>query len=904
MMSKSLLTPATLRHTLSRLYSGGKGQGIVIIGGGAYLPSAYIAIRHLRSLGCGLPIQLWCLNSAEIPPFWSKISSPLEVETVDARRIEFANDFPRLGGYECKVHAIVSCPFEQVLLLDADNIPLQNPAFLFESPQLAAYGQVFWPDFLYPPGHKFAIRSRAWADLKLPPQNGIELESGQLLIDRKRWWENLQISRAMNVASTQVYNNWTWGDKDTFTLAWELGGKPYYVVPHRPRFIDAGHDTVLWQHSFDGSRLFQHQRKWFAPPEQMKDLLLPGEQLTEQSLGYLHEFWRAAANAGISAIPTPQAQRTLVREKSESNPKDAREWLKRGIKALADGQPSTAVKQASQAVALDPNNAGFRIDLAAILCQANRPAEAIPHLLKALSLRRNLPDVHNNMGVALEQLERYEEATAAFENAARLEPSRLTGQLNLGRLQRKCGTPAKSLETFCAALRQDADCTHGYDGVVNATDDLGDAKTKIDAIRQLLRLKPQSPHLRSSYLYELHYLPGMDRKTLFGEHREWDRRFGNPSSVTARDDRRPYANRRIRVGYVSPDFRHHTVPKFIGGVLAHHDRDRFEVFCYSDTSQEDHVSRQFRAWAEHWRDIVGLPDHRAKQIIEDDQIDILVDLRGHAASNRLTLFAKRVAPIQINMVGYFDTTGLAAMDYHLTDSHQDPAGLAEQYHTERLLRMPVSCWCYRPDDQTPDVNEPPCNSSSHVTFGSVNKIIKVSEPCARLWSRVLERVPNSRLLLIAVSENAADSIRSLFSKFGLPPKRVDFDIKCANYHDYLERFGKIDIALDTSPFSGITTTCDGLWMGVPLVSCGGDIAVSRAGTSILHGAGLQELAAQTEEQFVDLAVDLAGDQQRLRELRLAMRDRMRTSALMNAVQFTQQLETHYQSAWQRWLQSH
>ena len=891
-----------MRYLTQRPFVATQGRGVVIVGGGAYLPSAYIAIRHLRSLGCGLPIQLWCLNSAEIPSFWTKLASTFDVETVNAGSAPFAGDFPRLGGYECKIHAITACPFEHVLLLDADNIPLQNPTFLFDSPQFATYGQVFWPDFPYPAGHKFAIRSRAWTDLKLLAQSGIELESGQLLIDRKRCWETLQVVRALNVASAEVFNNWTWGDKDTFTLAWELGGKPYYVVPHRPRFIDAGRDTVLWQHSFDGSRLFQHQRKWFAAPQQMKDLLLPGELLTEASLEYLQEFWSAADHAGVSAMPAPQV-RILAKENSDSHPNDAREWLKRGMKALAEGQPSTAVEQASRAIALEPNNAGVRIDLAAILCQANRPAEAITHLLKALTLRENLPDVHNNLGVALEQLDRYEEAAVAFANAAKLEPSRLTGRLNLGRLQRKCGTSAKSLETFATVLRQDADCTPAYDGIINAADDLGEAKSKIDAIQQLLRLKPQSPHLRSSYLYELHYLPGIDRETLFREHSEWDRRFGNPSSVTLHDDRRPDANRRIRVGYVSPDFRHHTVPKFIGGVLAHHDRDRFAVFCYSDATQEDHVTRQVRAWAEHWRDIVGLPDHRVKQIIDDDQIDILVDLRGHAASNRLTLFAKRVAPIQINMVGYFDTTGLAAMDYRLTDAHQDPVGLSEQYHTERLLRMPVSCWCYRPDDDAPDLAEPPCTRNGHVTFGSVNKIIKVSEPCARLWGRLLEKVPSARLLLVAVSENAADSIRSRLSEFGFPPERFDFDIKCADYRDYLQRFSKIDIALDTSPFNGITTTCDGLWMGVPLVSSGGEIAVSRAGTSILHGVGLPELAAQTEEEFVDLAANLAGDQQRLRELRLTMRDRMRGSALMNAVQFTQQLESHYQSAWQRWLQS-
>lgn len=898
--------PDIIQRSLHRTpsYPGGKGRGIVIVASAAYLPSAFVAIRHLRAHGCQLRVQLWHFGESDIPPFFRTLADSCGAELVDAFAAAGAGDFHRLGGWECKIHAIVACPFEQVLLLDADNIPLMDPSFLFDCEQFTRYGQVFWPDFFYQPESKYALRPLAWRELGLPARVGLELDSAQLLVDRKCCWRELQVCRLLNIYSEQCYDRWTWGDKDTFTLAWLLTHRSYFVVPIRPRFVQPDGDSVFWQHWVDGSKLFQHQRKWFHAPQKMADFLQEDELLKEQSLDYLREFWDAARAAGqesqLSAmlIRQPRQEKTISRTKMSAS--TAEDWQRLGTVAFARGELADALDHLKQAVALAPGKASLRVDLAALLSKSNQPTEAIPHLLQALRVRGDMPEIHNNLGVVLEQLGRYSESVEACRNATRLRPSYVEAHHNLGKALRKAGDPMGSIHAFREALRLRADSIPAYDGLVNAAEDLGDVELLCASLRRLIELQPDASRVRSSLLYTLHYHPDAGPPELFHEHCEWDRLFGGNAGLV-----RPFKNdrsrdRRIRVGYVSPDFREHTVTKFIGAALEHHDRDRIEVFCYSDVAEPDWVTERIRRDVEHWRDIVGFPDEQVERIVQDDSIDILVDLRGHASGNRMTLFARKPAPVQINMVGYFDTTGLSAMDYRLSDAYQDPPGETERYHRERILRMPGSCWCYMADKDAPDVAPSPLERAGHLTFGSLNKIVKVTDPCAQLWARVLEAVPNSRLLLAVVSEEAMDAIRKRLARAGLPPERLLLVCKTQGRHEYLQRFGQIDIALDTFPFNGITTTCDGLWMGVPCIGLVGATSVSRAGRSILHAAGLGQFSAETPEQFVAAAVQLAQDRNQLRELRLGMRRRLANSRLMDHIGFTRDLEAEYFRIWETW----
>ena len=225
---------------------------------------------------------------------------------------------------------------------------------------------------------------------------------------------------------------------------------------------------------------------------------------------------------------------------------------------------------------------------------------------------------------------------------------------------------------------------------------------------------------------------------------------------------------------------------------------------------------------------------------------------------------------------------------------------SEQYHTQRLVRLAGSCWCYTADEDAPDVSGPPVLKNGYVTFGSLNKIIKVSEPCARIWAGVLDAVPGSRLLLSVAAADAGGVVRKRLESYGLPSDRLIIVDKTRSRRDYLSRFSEIDIALNTWPFNGITTTCDGLWMGVPCVSMTRQTSVSRAGKSILHAAGLSELATESPEAFVEIASSLARDTGRLRELRRSMRDRLLASTLMDHRGFARKLESAYRMMWRAW----
>ena len=468
---------------------------------------------------------------------------------------------------------------------------------------------------------------------------------------------------------------------------------------------------------------------------------------------------------------------------------------------------------------------------------------------------------------------------------------------NRGNVLRKMDRPAEAENHYRAALRLQPGDGEALGGLSSALADMADVSGAVECCRGVVALHPRNPAARGAMLYMIHYSPAFDPDAIYREHREWGRLFCDPlrKSIRLHENSRD-PDRRLRIGYVSPDLREHTVTKFVMAPIQYHDPEQVEIFCYSDVAKPDHVSERIKGMAEQCRQTRKLTDVQFDELIRKDRIDILVDLRGHAADNRLPLFARKPAPVQINMVGYFNTTGLSAMDYRLTDGHMDPPGQTEHLNTERLIRIDPSCWCYTPEPGAPDVSEPPSPKNGYITFGSLNKIVKVSEPCARVWARVLEAVPKSRLLL-AVAGDAAPVVRERLAWMGLPLDRVDILDKAGGSKQYLERFGRIDIAVDTFPFNGITTTCDGLWMGVPCVSVAGQTSVSRAGKSILHAASLHDLCADTPDEFVRIAAELAGATDRLCDLRVNMRDRLLASPLMDHRRFARKLETEYRAMW-------
>jgi predicted O-linked N-acetylglucosamine transferase (SPINDLY family) len=344
----------------------------------------------------------------------------------------------------------------------------------------------------------------------------------------------------------------------------------------------------------------------------------------------------------------------------------------------------------------------------------------------------------------------------------------------------------------------------------------------------------------------------------------------------------------LRIGYISPDFRHHPVAFFLQPVFQHHNRQKFFIACYSAVEKRDATTAFFEQHSSLWRNIVGQTDQQVARQIDDDQIDILIDLAGHTDSNRLPVLAYKPTPIQITWLGYPNTTGMSRVDYRITDANADPLNSADPFYTEKLIRLPDSFFVYQPPSNAPEVIPAPVLANGHVTFGSFNNIAKLTPKMGELWSRILQALPNSRLLIAGAVYSAGDRLRAMIT--GVDPQRIMI-AESTNFESYLRLFEQVDIALDSYPWAGHTTTCHALWMGVPVVSLAGPTAVSRAGVSVMTPLGLlNDWVAFTEADYIQLATRWAQRPAELNALRLGMRDRMRASTILNAERFTRQLE--------------
>jgi len=358
--------------------------------------------------------------------------------------------------------------------------------------------------------------------------------------------------------------------------------------------------------------------------------------------------------------------------------------------------------------------------------------------------------------------------------------------------------------------------------------------------------------------------------------------------------------RRLRIGYVSGDFRDHSVSLFIEPILAWHARGAFEVVCYSNLSRPDEVTQRLRTYAAHWREVHALGDEALANLIREDAIDILVDLSGHSANNRLLAFGRKPAPVQVTYLGYPGTTGLAAMDYRLTDTVVDPAGDGDRWYSERLIRLPDTMWCYRPHEALSEVMPAPALSKGYVTFGSLNHCAKLNPQLFALWARLLARLPESRLIVTSIpAGNAQASLKACFAAAGVDPGRLEIRDRVPR-DQFNALVLQIDIALDSFPYGGTTTTCDALWKCIPVVSLSGDTTASRSGASLLNAVGLGELVAPTAEAYLEIAAGLARDPRRLADMRLALHERIRRSSLVDAERFTRNLENAYREMWRLW----
>ena len=494
-----------------------------------------------------------------------------------------------------------------------------------------------------------------------------------------------------------------------------------------------------------------------------------------------------------------------------------------------------------------------------------------------------------------------ERALECYAHILAIHPDDPEHLIYAAEVNRRAGHLARALELSERALAfrpQDRRAWHVRGSALEELDRLDEA---LDCLRHEHELEPGNIEGHSNLLFLLSRSDLLPPQQVAAEHRRWGELHADPLSAAADPHANlPDPNRPLRIGYVSADFRRHAMAYFAEPFLARHGRRGMRVYGYSNCARPDDVTLHLRGLADKWRDIAALADDEAARLIRNDGIDILIDLSGHTSGNRLLLFARRPAPVQMTWLGYWGSTGMAAMDYRITDEYADPEGEADSHYREQLLRLPHSKWCYLPPAAMPACNTLPAQSRGYVTFGSCCSFPRISNETMRAWAQLLRRLPGARLRMIgAPGDESLDRMLEIFDAAGVYADRLDL-VGRLPLDAYLQQYLQIDIALDPFPCNGATTTCESLWMGVPVISRSGRSGASRSAMSLLTTAGLAQLVARSWDGYVDIALRLATDLPALAQLRATLRQRLRASPLLDAEGFTRDLEALYRDAWRVW----
>jgi len=554
-----------------------------------------------------------------------------------------------------------------------------------------------------------------------------------------------------------------------------------------------------------------------------------------------------------------------------------------------------------RAIAIDPENADANYTLATLLLVRGEPADA-ERLLRAVLMRDpHSVDAHARLFEVYESRGDLPAAAAEMEAVLKERPDWADALYNYGCVLKKLVRLTDAECTFRRALAADPGHFRAYRMLGSVL--LGQCRTDeaLALYRTARERCPDDFDLESAELFALNSSEQIVEDALFARHAAFGTRIEQaypPRFKPFRNVRDP--ERRLRIGYVSGDFCYHVVTLFTLPVIERHDRSAFEVYCYSTGSRVDNYTRQLSARADVWREISSLSESGLGDAINRDSIDILVDLGGHSGIPQLAVFAQQPAPVQATWLGYLNTTGMTRIHYRISDSHADPPGLTDPYHTETLIRLPHSQWCYRPFLSVACAETPPFMRNGYVTFGSFNQALKISRAVRRRWAEILQRLPGSRLVILGVEAGRAqgDLVADLA---GATVDRARITVHpYVSLENYFRSFDAVDIALDTMPYSGGTTTFDALWMGVPVVTAPGSRPSSRSTASILSTAGLPEWIASSPEDYVRLAVESARDEARLIGLRKSLREKLRRSPLMDEERFVRDLEAAYRQMWRSW----
>jgi protein O-GlcNAc transferase len=640
----------------------------------------------------------------------------------------------------------------------------------------------------------------------------------------------------------------------------------------------------------------------------------------------------AEANRHFQAGDLPTARELYVRI-LEADPGNARAYYMLSGIAAQDGDASSAIGLAQRAIALQPAVPEFHFSLASVHLSRGDIREALRGYQEALRLRpdsldyqRSVAGAYLGAGMLNEGVEAYRaiasagkpDARAYFElgkalqlrgnlkeaeetltQAVRLAPDSEGAYLHLAVVRQEQGRPVDAEVPARKAVALAPDLRQARFILARVLGEQGRHLEAVDHFRKLLTAQPDDDAAWSGVLFSMNYSEQFSTREVFEEHVKYGERFAKAPAV-AINASGLQSGRRIRVGYLSPDFWLHSVAHFMLPILSHHDRGAVEVFCYHTGRHEDAMTVRLRDCAEHWRDTAGLSDAELERTLRGDELDILVELTGHSDHHRLTMLARRVAPIQVTYLGYPNTTGVPAIDYRITDARADPPDIAEQFCVEKLVRLPETFLCYAPPAVTVETTAAPVRRNGHITFASFNNFAKLSPVTIRLWSRILASLPDSRLLIKTRGLQDPGLRALLLQRFldqGVDRDRIKLTPPILDQREHLQTYNEVDIALDPFPYHGTTTTLEALWMGVPVVTLEGDRHPARVGASILSCLGLDEFVAHSEDDYVQIATRLSGPSSPLDVLRRSLRSRLSESPLTDGARFTGHLEHAYFRMW-------
>jgi protein O-GlcNAc transferase len=641
--------------------------------------------------------------------------------------------------------------------------------------------------------------------------------------------------------------------------------------------------------------------------------LQPAESAYRQVLAEQPDNIAAMGNLGLILQRAKRLDESvaLFRRLTELTPQDARAHHQLGMTLGMMGRVSECIGPLRRAVQLKPDSADILSTLGNALRELGELADAEAVCRRAISFNPSHAAAHCNLSAVLQTLRRHDEAIVHARRAIALSPEFAEAHYNLGVAlglwalsERRSDRPelepsglGDAVTASRRALELKPDFAEAHSNIGSILQKQGKVEAAIVEMRRAVELAPSSARAHSNLLLALHYISS-DPEQLFQEHLRWGRTHGSVPRFTDYSNDRS-AERKLTIGLVSADFRRHSVAFFLEPILAGHDRGQFEIICYSDVAAPDDTTRRLQGYIEPWRPIAFMPDDRVAEIVRQDRVDILLDLGGHTSNNRLTLFARKAAPIQVTYLGYPNTTGLNAIDYRITDAQADPPGMTDRFNTEKLVRLPRTAWCYRPPRECPEVA---ARGGRDIVFGSFNALPKLADQWIALWSEILQSVPRSRLLLKNLSlrdPGTRDELRARFARESVAD-RIELIGANEGLGEHLAAYNEVDIALDTFPYHGTTTMCEELWMGAPVMTMEGQMHHSRVGVSLVNGIGLPELVARSPQEYVKIAAELAADDARRIVMRKTMRERMASAPLMDEQGFVTDFEAALRKIWRTW----